>query len=61
MRLPYIDMLTMIIDIIIISSANFHGFLNAKNLASSPEADQARVLIYQGMDMAIILRARPDR
>ena len=54
-------MLTMIIDIIIISQTNFYGFLNAKNLVLSPEADQGRVLIYQGTDMAIILRASPER
>jgi hypothetical protein len=51
----------MIIDIIIILQANFYGFLNAKDLVSSPESDQARVLIYQGTDMAIIFRAGPDR
>ena len=56
-----VRMLTMIIDIIIILQANIYGFLYAKDLVSSPEADQGRVLIYQGTDMAIIFRARPDR
>jgi hypothetical protein len=35
--------------------------LNAKNLVSGPQADQERILIYEGMDMVRILRLGPDR
>jgi hypothetical protein len=56
-----IGTLTMIINIIIISRVILLHSLNAKNLVSGPQADQKRILIYEGMDMVRILRIRPDR